>query len=169
MTSHVSMEGGNTHSHTDGLAWEGFPHIFWEVLQGAGYAMPPSTWCSCSRSTGYPTVGWGWPWSLIPCSPASVPWTQSLSDSELRILLNPWLCTYWQPSAAFTPWSYQPTPLACSPLKRMMTRCGRIGLSTPRTCGLSTLDIPLTWRFGAWVPCIICRPCEVRQCLSWWV
>jgi hypothetical protein len=29
------------HSHTDGLAREGFPRILWEVLQGAGYATPP--------------------------------------------------------------------------------------------------------------------------------
>jgi hypothetical protein len=41
MTTHESSEGGNTHSHTDGLAREGFPRILWEVLQGAGYAMPP--------------------------------------------------------------------------------------------------------------------------------
>jgi uncharacterized coiled-coil protein SlyX len=41
MTSHESSEGGNAHSHTDGLAREGFPRILWEVLQGAGYAMPP--------------------------------------------------------------------------------------------------------------------------------
>jgi hypothetical protein len=41
MTSRKSLEGGNAHSHTDGLAREGFPRILWEVLQGAGYAMPP--------------------------------------------------------------------------------------------------------------------------------
>jgi hypothetical protein len=41
MTSHESLEGGNTHSHTDGLAREGFPRILWEILQGAGYATPP--------------------------------------------------------------------------------------------------------------------------------
>jgi hypothetical protein len=41
MTSHESTEGGNAHSHTDGLAQEGFPRILWEVLQGAGYATPP--------------------------------------------------------------------------------------------------------------------------------
>jgi hypothetical protein len=41
MTSHESSEGGNAHSHTDGLAREGFPRILWEVLQGAGYTMPP--------------------------------------------------------------------------------------------------------------------------------
>jgi hypothetical protein len=41
MTSDVSTEGGNTHSHTDGLAREGFPRILWEVMQGAGYATPP--------------------------------------------------------------------------------------------------------------------------------
>jgi hypothetical protein len=41
MTSHESSEGGNAHSHTDGLAREGFPRILWEVLQGASYAMPP--------------------------------------------------------------------------------------------------------------------------------
>jgi hypothetical protein len=40
MTSHESSEGGNAHSHTDGLAREGFPRILWEVLQGAGYATP---------------------------------------------------------------------------------------------------------------------------------
>jgi hypothetical protein len=41
MTSHESSEGGNTHSHTDGLAREGFPRILWEVLQGVGYTTPP--------------------------------------------------------------------------------------------------------------------------------
>jgi hypothetical protein len=41
MTCHVPTDGGNTHSHTYGLAREGFPRILWEVLQGAGYAMPP--------------------------------------------------------------------------------------------------------------------------------
>jgi hypothetical protein len=41
MTSHESSEGGNAHSHTDGLAREGFPRILWEVLQGAGYTTPP--------------------------------------------------------------------------------------------------------------------------------
>jgi hypothetical protein len=41
MTSHRSLEGGNTQSHTDGLAREGFPRILWEVLQGAGYTTPP--------------------------------------------------------------------------------------------------------------------------------
>jgi hypothetical protein len=41
MTSHESSEGGNTHSHMDGLAREGFPCIFLEVLQGAGYMTPP--------------------------------------------------------------------------------------------------------------------------------
>jgi hypothetical protein len=41
MTSHESSEGGYAHFHTDGLAREGFPRILWEVLQGAGYAMPP--------------------------------------------------------------------------------------------------------------------------------
>jgi hypothetical protein len=41
MTSHVSTERGNAHSHIDGLAREGFPHILWEVLQGASYATPP--------------------------------------------------------------------------------------------------------------------------------
>jgi hypothetical protein len=41
MTSHVSTKGGNTHSHTDGLAQEGFPHILWEELQGADYDTPP--------------------------------------------------------------------------------------------------------------------------------
>jgi hypothetical protein len=41
MTSHGSSEGGNAHSHTDGLAREGFPRILWEVLQGAGYTTPP--------------------------------------------------------------------------------------------------------------------------------
>jgi hypothetical protein len=32
MTSHESSEGGNAHSHTDGLARKGFPRILWEVL-----------------------------------------------------------------------------------------------------------------------------------------
>jgi hypothetical protein len=41
MSSLVSTEGGNEHSHTDGLAREGFPRILWEVLQEAGYAMSP--------------------------------------------------------------------------------------------------------------------------------
>jgi hypothetical protein len=41
MTSLESPEGGNAHSHTDGLAREGFPCILWEVLQGAGYTTPP--------------------------------------------------------------------------------------------------------------------------------
>jgi hypothetical protein len=41
MTSHGSSDGGNTQSHTDGLAREGFSHILWEVLQGAGYTTPP--------------------------------------------------------------------------------------------------------------------------------
>jgi uncharacterized coiled-coil protein SlyX len=41
MTSHESSEGGNAHSHTDGLAREGLPRILWEVLQGAGYTTPP--------------------------------------------------------------------------------------------------------------------------------
>jgi hypothetical protein len=41
MTSHESSEGGNAHSHTDGLAQEGFPRILWEVLQGIGYTTPP--------------------------------------------------------------------------------------------------------------------------------
>jgi hypothetical protein len=41
VTSHVPTDGGNTHSHTDGLAQEGFPLILWEVLQGVGYATPP--------------------------------------------------------------------------------------------------------------------------------
>jgi hypothetical protein len=41
MTSHVPTNGGNTHSHTDGLTREGFPLILWEVLQGAGYTTPP--------------------------------------------------------------------------------------------------------------------------------
>jgi hypothetical protein len=41
MTSHESSEGGNAHSHTDGLAREGFPRILWEALQGAGYTTPP--------------------------------------------------------------------------------------------------------------------------------
>jgi hypothetical protein len=41
MTSHGSSEGGNAHSHTDGLARKGFPRILWEVLQGAGYTTPP--------------------------------------------------------------------------------------------------------------------------------
>jgi hypothetical protein len=41
MTSHESSEGGNAHSHTDGLAREGFPRILWEVMQGAGYTTPP--------------------------------------------------------------------------------------------------------------------------------
>jgi outer membrane murein-binding lipoprotein Lpp len=41
MTSHVPTNGGNPQSHIDGLAREGFPHILWEVLQGAGYATPP--------------------------------------------------------------------------------------------------------------------------------
>jgi hypothetical protein len=35
MTSHGSSEGGNAHSHMDGLAREGFPRILWEVLQRA--------------------------------------------------------------------------------------------------------------------------------------
>jgi hypothetical protein len=41
MTSHGSSDEGNTLSHTDGLAREGFPRILWEVLQGAGYTTPP--------------------------------------------------------------------------------------------------------------------------------
>jgi hypothetical protein len=41
MTSHGSSDEGNALSHTDGLAREGFPRILWEVLQGAGYTMPP--------------------------------------------------------------------------------------------------------------------------------
>jgi hypothetical protein len=41
MTSHKSLEGGNAHSHTYGLAREGFPRIWCEVLQGAGYTTPP--------------------------------------------------------------------------------------------------------------------------------
>jgi hypothetical protein len=41
MTSHGSSDGGNAHSHTDGLAREGFLRILWEVLQGAGYTTPP--------------------------------------------------------------------------------------------------------------------------------
>jgi hypothetical protein len=41
MTSHGSLDEGNAQSHTDGLAREGFPRILWEVLQGAGYTMPP--------------------------------------------------------------------------------------------------------------------------------
>jgi hypothetical protein len=56
----------------------------------------PSTWCSCSRSIGYPAVGWGWPWSLIPCSQASVRWTSSLSDTGLRTLSRPLLSTGWR-------------------------------------------------------------------------
>jgi hypothetical protein len=36
MTSHESSEGGNTHSHTDGLAREGFPRILWEVHAWSG-------------------------------------------------------------------------------------------------------------------------------------
>jgi hypothetical protein len=41
MTSHGSSDGGNAHSHTEGLAREGFPRILWEVLQGADYTTPP--------------------------------------------------------------------------------------------------------------------------------
>jgi hypothetical protein len=41
MTSHVPTDGGDTLSHTDILAREGFPLILWEVLQGAGYTTPP--------------------------------------------------------------------------------------------------------------------------------
>jgi hypothetical protein len=41
MTSHGSSDEWNAQSHTDGLAREGFPRILWEVLQGAGYTMPP--------------------------------------------------------------------------------------------------------------------------------
>jgi hypothetical protein len=41
MTSHESSEGGNAHSHTNGLAREGFPCILWEMLQGARYTTPP--------------------------------------------------------------------------------------------------------------------------------
>jgi hypothetical protein len=41
MASHGSSDDGNALSHTDGLAREGFPRILWEVLQGAGYTMPP--------------------------------------------------------------------------------------------------------------------------------
>jgi hypothetical protein len=41
MTSNIPTDGGNAHSHTYGLARESFPRILWEVLQGAGYAMPP--------------------------------------------------------------------------------------------------------------------------------
>jgi hypothetical protein len=48
MTSHGSLEGGNTHSHTDGLAREGFPRILWEVLQGAGVG-------TCYLAQGDPT------------------------------------------------------------------------------------------------------------------
>jgi hypothetical protein len=41
MTSHVPTGGGDTLSHMDGLAREGFPLILWEVLQGVGYTTPP--------------------------------------------------------------------------------------------------------------------------------
>jgi hypothetical protein len=41
MPSCVPTDKGNAHSHTDGLAQEGFPLILWEVLQGASYATPP--------------------------------------------------------------------------------------------------------------------------------
>jgi hypothetical protein len=41
MTSHVPTDGGNTQSHTDSLAREGFPRTLWEVLQGAGYTTLP--------------------------------------------------------------------------------------------------------------------------------
>jgi hypothetical protein len=168
MTSHVTTDGGNAHSHTDGLAREGFPRILWEVLQGAGYATPPQYAVQLFEEHQVPRCRVRWPWSLIPYSQAGVPWTQILSVSGPRILLSPRLCTCWRPSADFTPWSCQPTPLACSPLKRRTTQCGRIGLSTPRMCGLSTLGIPLTWQFGAWVPCIVCRTWEVRRCPSLW-
>jgi hypothetical protein len=41
MTSHGSSDERNAQSHTDGLAREVFPRVLWEVLQGAGYTMPP--------------------------------------------------------------------------------------------------------------------------------
>jgi hypothetical protein len=96
MTSHVSTEGGNTHSHTDGLAREGFPRILWEVLQGAGYAMPPQYAVQLFEEHRVPRCRVRMtlePHRLIPCSPASVPWTQSLSDLGPRILLSPRLYT----------------------------------------------------------------------------
>jgi hypothetical protein len=41
MTSPTPVNGGDTHFSNDFLSHEGFPSILWEVLNSAGYPMPP--------------------------------------------------------------------------------------------------------------------------------
>jgi hypothetical protein len=93
MTSHDSSEGGNAHSHTDGLAREGFPCILWEVLQGAGYTMPPQYAVQLFEEHRVPRCRVRMTLEPIPCSRVGVHWTPSLSDTGLKTLSRPLLST----------------------------------------------------------------------------
>jgi hypothetical protein len=93
MTSHRSSEGGNAQSHMDGLAREGFPHILWEVLQGASYTMPPQYAVQLFEEHRVPSCRVRMTMEPHPLQPAGVRWTPSLSDTGLKTLSRPLLST----------------------------------------------------------------------------
>jgi hypothetical protein len=85
MTSHGSSDEGNAQSQTDGLAREGFPRILWEVLQGAGYTMPPQYAVQLFEKHRVPRCRVRMTLELLPYNQAGVRWTLSLLDTGLRI------------------------------------------------------------------------------------
>jgi hypothetical protein len=93
MTSHESSEGGNAHSHTDGLAREGLPRILWEVLQGAGYTTPLQYAVQLFEEHRVPRCRVRMTLEPHPLQPGCIRWTPSLSDSGLKILSSPLLST----------------------------------------------------------------------------
>jgi hypothetical protein len=86
MTSHGSSDEGNAQSHTDGLAREGFPHILWEVLHGAGYTMPPQYAVQLFKKHRVPCCRVRMTLEPHPLQLGCVCWTLSLLDTGLRIL-----------------------------------------------------------------------------------
>jgi hypothetical protein len=144
MTSHEPSEGGNTHSHSDGLAREGFPHILWEVLQGVRYMMPPRYAVQLFEEHQVPRcrVRMTVDPHLLQLSWRSLD-SKSFGfrakDTIESIALHR-LTTF----CGFHPLELSTHPIGLFPLKRRTTQCGRIEWSMPRMCGLFTQGRLLT-------------------------
>jgi hypothetical protein len=144
MTSHGSLDGGNAHSHTDGLAREGFPRILWEVLQGAGYMMPPQYMVQLFEKHRVPRCRVRMTLEPHPLQPG---WHSLNSESfgyrtedTIEAIALHGLTTF----CGFHPLELSTHPIGLFPLKRRTTQCRKTEWSIPRIYGLFTQGRLLT-------------------------
>jgi hypothetical protein len=87
-------EGTHIPTHTD-LHERVFPASCGRYYREPVIRRLPSMRCSCSRSTGYPAVEWGWPWSLIPCSQVALLQNMLYETVNFQFLRRLWSVQIW--------------------------------------------------------------------------